>query len=149
MTPEFAALSAYGDWIRGSLWAYPALEAVHIASIATLFGSLLVLELRLFGLGAALAVKPLARLALSVSVFGFGAAAVSGLLLFAADAADLLLNPAFRLKMLLLMLAGTNAAVFHAFGGLNAHGIQARLQAGLSLLIWLAIIVCGRMIAYV
>lgn len=149
MTPEFTALAAYGEWLRRSLWAYPALETVHIASIATLFGSLLVLELRLFGLGAGLAIKALAQLALPVSVLGLAGAATSGLLLFAADADDLLLNPAFRLKMLLLVLAGINAAAFHAAGLLHSAGIATRVQAGLSILIWLAIMACGRMIAYV
>lgn len=142
-------LDAWGIWLKGSLWAYPALEAVHIASIALLFGSLVVLELRLLGLARSLPVDPLLRLALPVSLFGFSGAAGSGLLLFAADAADLLLNPAFRLKMLLLMLAGLNAAVFHALDGPRVQGARARVQLVASVLIWLSIIACGRMIAYV
>ena len=142
-------LDAWGNWLKGSLWAYPALEAVHIAGIALLFGSLVVLELRLLGLARLLDVMPLAQLALPVSLFGFGVAACSGLMLFAADAFDLLINPAFRLKMLMLVLAGTNAALFHATGGLRAEGVVAKAQLGLSLLLWLAVIACGRMIAYV
>jgi len=142
-------LDAWGHWLKGSLWAYPALEAVHIAGIALLFGALVVLELRLLGLGRAIDVLPLARLALPVSLFGFGVAACSGLMLFAADAFDLLINPAFRLKMLVLVLAATNAALFHATGGLRGVGIMAKLQLTVSLLLWLTVIACGRMIAYV
>lgn len=142
-------LDAWGNWLKGSLWAYPALEAVHIAGIALLFGSLVVLELRLLGLGRAIDVLPLARLALPVSLFGFGVAACSGLMLFAADAFDLLINPAFRLKMLALVLAGTNAALFHASSGLRGEGTLAKLQLVVSLMLWLAVIACGRMIAYV
>lgn len=142
-------LDVWGNWLKGSLWAYPALEAVHIAGIALLFGSLVVLELRLLGLGRAIDVIPLARLALPVSLFGFGVAACSGLMLFAADAFDLLINPAFRLKMLALVLAGTNAALFHATGGLRGEGVVTKLQLTVSLLLWLTVIACGRMIAYV
>jgi hypothetical protein len=142
-------LDAWGVWLKGSLWAYPALEAVHIAGIALLIGSLVVLELRVLGLGRELAVDALAQLAMPVSLIGFAVAALSGTLLFAADAFDLLVNPAFRLKMLALLLLGTNATLFHAFGGLRSGGVGAKLQIALSLLLWLAVIACGRMIAYV
>lgn len=142
-------LDAWGSWLKGSVWAYPVLEAVHIASIALLFGSLVVLELRLLGLGRGLAADALARLAMPVTLLGFGGAALSGLMLFAADAGHLLANPAFRLKMLVLVLLGCNAAAFHAFGGLSATGWRVRMQIVLSLLLWLAMIACGRMIAYV
>ncbi len=143
------ALAAYGIWLRGSLWAYPALEAVHIASIGMLFGALVVLELRLFGIGSALGARPLAALALPVALAGFGGALLSGGLLFAADYGDLLLNPAFRLKMALLGLAGLNAALFHVRAGLDRIDRVARAQAALSLGLWVGIIVCGRAIAYV
>jgi hypothetical protein len=103
----------------------------------------------LLGLGRVIDVLPLARLTLPVSLFGFGVAAGSGLMLFAADAFDLLINPAFRLKILVLVLAGTNAALFHATGGLRGGGAMAKLQLAVSLLLWLTVIVCGRMIAYV
>ncbi|MDX5364575.1 MAG: hypothetical protein LPJ91_10515, partial [Pseudazoarcus pumilus] len=86
-------LDAWGSWLKGSLWAYPALEAVHIMGIALLFGSLVVFELRMLGAARALPAEALARLALPVSVGGFALAAMSGLMLFAADAFDLLVNP--------------------------------------------------------
>jgi len=148
LDPVVSPLSAYGAWLRASLWAYPALEVVHIASIGVLFGSLLVLDLRLFGLARSLAVRVLASLTLPLALFGFAGAAMSGLLLFAADADDLLLHPAFRLKMLLLMLAGLNAAAFHARSGLDRGDLLTRVQLALSLMIWVGVIICGRAIAY-
>ncbi|THF62256.1 hypothetical protein E6O51_08120 [Pseudothauera rhizosphaerae] len=135
--------------MRGSLWAWPALEVVHIAGIALLVGSLVVLELRVLGLARALPLPALARLALPVSLAGFGLAAASGLLMFAADTDTLLVHPAFRAKMLLLMAAGLNAALFHARGGLVRVDATARLQVAGSLLLWLAVIVAGRLIAYI
>src|SRR5690606_28767284 len=136
-------LDAWGAWLKGSLWGYPALEAVHIASIALLFGSLVVLELRLLGLGRTIAVDALAQLAMPVTLLGFAAAAMSGLMLFAADAFTLLANPAFRLKMLARVLLGCNAALFHALGSMDARGLRAHVQLVLSLLLWLAVIACG------
>ncbi len=137
------------DWIVSSPWAYPALEAAHILGIALLVGSLVVFELRIFGAGAALPQAALARLALPVTLAGFGVAAASGGLMFASQYEELLANRAFLVKMALLVLAGLNAAVFHWRGGLARHDGAARLQATLSLGIWIGVIICGRWIAYV
>lgn len=129
-------------------WAYPLLESVHIMGIGLLFGNLVLLELRVFGRGAALPLRALARLSLSLAVAGFGLAAASGLLMFASQPAELLANRAFTLKMLLLFAAGCNAAVFHARGSLDRVDGAARALMLSSLLIWVAVIVCGRWIAY-
>lgn len=137
----FAALKTHA-------WAYPALEVVHIVGIALLLGNLVLLELRVFGLGAALPVKDLARLGLSLALCGFGLAAASGLLMFATQPAELLASRAFTLKMLLLMLAGCNAAWFHGRGSLARLDGLARVQMLVSTVIWLAVVVCGRWIAY-
>jgi len=137
-------------------WAFPVLEMVHIAGIAVMLGNLLLFELRLFGLGAGVALRPLARLALPLAVGGFAAIVASGLLMFATQAGELLTNPAFRLKMLLLVAAGFNAVWFHARGSLGRAEAQAsgsdpfgRLLGGLSLALWLGVLACGRAIAYV
>ena len=130
-------------------WAYPALEAVHLLGIALLLGNLVLLELRLWGRAAALPLPALARAALPLVLAGFGLAAASGLLMFATQPQELLANRLFTLKMGLLLLAGTNAAAFHARGGLARADALARAQTVLSLGLWLAVMVCGRWIAYV
>ena len=143
-TPVFAGIPG----IASSPWAYPLLEAVHVMGIALLLGSLALLELRVWGRAAELPVQPLARLSLGVSLSGFALAACSGLLMFAAAPNELLANRTFTLKMGLLMLAGLNAAWFHARQGLQKLDRTARLQTLLSLGLWAAIIICGRWIAY-
>ena len=135
--------------LKSSVWAYPALEVMHICGIALLLGNLVLLEMRVFGRGAELDVKALAGLSLGIAAVGFLLAAASGLLMFASQAAELLTNRAFTLKMVLLMLAGCNAAWFHGRGSLARLDGVARLQMVLSSLIWLAVVVCGRWIAYV
>ena len=129
-------------------WAYPALEIVHIFGIALLLGNLVLLEARVFGGGAALPLAPLARLALTVALAGFGCAAASGLLMFASQPGELLANRAFTLKMLLIFLAGCNAAWFHGRGSLARADGLARAQLVASTLVWLAVLACGRWIAY-
>ena len=135
--------------LKSHVWAYPALEVVHIVGIALLLGNLVLLELRVFGRGAALPVKDLARLSLSVALCGFGLVAASGLLMFATQPAELLSNRVFTLKMLLLMLAGCNAAWFLGRGSLARLDGLARAQMLASTVVWLAVVVCGRWIAYV
>ena len=134
--------------LKSSAWAYPALEVMHICGIALLLGNLVLLEMRVFGRGATLDAKALASLSLGIAGVGFLLAAASGLLMFTSQAAELLTNRAFTLKMVLLMLAGCNAAWFHGRDSLVRLDAVARLQMVLSSLIWLAVVVCGRWIAY-
>jgi hypothetical protein len=134
--------------LQTSVWAYPALEVVHLFGVALLLGNLVLLELRVFGLGAALPVQALARLSLTLAVAGFGLAAASGLLMFGTQPAELLANRAFTLKMLLLLLAACNAGWFHGRGSLHKLDTLARVQMALSTLIWLGVLGCGRWIAY-
>ncbi len=129
-------------------WAYPALETVHVFGIALLVGNLLALELRVWGRAAQLTVLALARLSLSIALAGFLCAAASGLLMFASQPGDLLANRAFTLKMGLVACAGINAAWFHARDGLRKLDGWARAQTALSLGLWIAVMICGRWIAY-
>jgi hypothetical protein len=135
-------------WIATHTYAYPLLEVMHIAGIALLLGSLVLFELRIWGFAAELPAQPLARLALPVTLAGFALAATSGCLMFASQPADLIANRVFVIKMALVMLAGLNAASFHARGGVVRLDRTARLQTLISLGIWLAVIFCGRWIAY-
>ena len=136
-------------WIATHPWLYPVLEAVHIVGIALLLGSLVLVELRIWGLGASLPLPALARFGLTLSVAGFGVAAASGLVMASSQASELIANRAFLIKMLLLFTAGTNAAILHSRGPLDPASAMTRVQALFSILLWIAIIVCGRWIAYV
>lgn len=137
----FAALGSHP-------WAYPMLEVVHIFGIGLLLGNLTLLELRVFGWGAALPVQPLARLSLTLVALGFSLAAASGLLMFATQAGELLANRAFTAKMLFLMLAACTAGWFHARRSLERLDRTARAIMLLSSLIWLLVLTCGRWIGY-
>ncbi len=135
-------------WITTHTWAYPALEVLHILGIAMLLGSLLLLELRVWGAARELPLRALASLALRVSLLGFALAAASGSLMLSSQWSELLGNRALITKMVLLALAGANAIAFHARGGLDKADRIARLQTALSLGLWVLVVVCGRFIAY-
>lgn len=137
-----AALAAHA-------WAYPMLEVLHLLGVALLLGNLVLLELRVFGLGAALPAQPLARLSLTLASTGFVLAAGSGLTMFGTMPQELLSNRVFTAKMFLIMLAGCNAAWFHARGSLDKLDGPARALMVVSTLIWLLVLSCGRWIAYV
>ncbi|MEJ8809793.1 hypothetical protein WKW77_01850 [Variovorax ureilyticus] len=136
------------DALRTTTWAYPALEAVHIVGIALLLGNLVALEMRVFGRAAALPVHGVARLSLTIALSGFALAAASGALMFATQPSELLANRAFLVKMGLLVAAGCNAFWFHARGSLGKLDSMARIQMLSSTAIWLAVVFCGRWIAY-
>lgn len=130
-------------------WLYPALEIAHIAGIALLFGGLVVFELRALGLARALDAPALARFVLPLALLGFMLCAATGLAMFATQPQELLANRAFKTKLALIALAGANAAWFHARGGSGRLDGVGRLLGLLSLGLWLAVIICGRSIAYV
>ena len=157
MTPLGAIeASALGQAMRQWTWLYPAVETVHLAGIVLLVGSIAVLDLRLLGLGRSVPVRRLAGLVLPCAFASFALILPSGLALFVAHASDLIAHPTFAWKIALIFCAGINAAAFHAgvFRGAAAWDVDAppppaaRLAGALSLLLWLAVIACGRMLAY-
>jgi hypothetical protein len=135
-------------WIGSHPWLYPGLEVVHLLGVALLVGNLVAFESRVLGWGQALPLQAMARLSLVLALCGFGLAALSGLLMFAAHPGEMLANRSFVLKMGLLMLAGTNAALFHARAGLQRMDRLARVQTLASLGLWIGAMIAGRWIAY-
>ena len=154
--PIFLALqeSALGHVMRSSPALYPAVEILHIIGFVVLVGSIVALDLRLLGLGRAIPISPMAQLLLPLSRFGFLLAISMGFLLFSADAAHVVRNPAFQTKLLLIAAALVNIAIAHAgpwrrialWGAEAPRG--ARVTALVSLLLWLGIVCAGRLIAY-
>jgi hypothetical protein len=135
--------------IRESVWAFPLLEILHIAAFAAMIGSVLTVELRVFGLQRALPLQELGRLGAAIGVSAFVVIVASGSLLFLSDAAGYVGNRAFTVKLGLITVAAVNMLVFHARGSLARPDAVAKAQAALSLALWLGVIAAGRMIAYV
>jgi hypothetical protein len=149
--------SVLAEAVGGYFWAYPLVKAFHILGISLLVGSVAMFDLRLLGISCHVRVADMAQHLLPWSYASFGIALLSGFLLFATDAPAIALNPAFRLKLGLIVCAGMNAIIFHwKFYPLVRRwnqGVKApwmvRVIATLSLILWIAVIICGCFIAYV
>jgi len=151
--------SGLGQAMRQWLWLYPSVETVHIVGIGLLFGSIAILDLRLLGLGRGIPVRALARHVLPWTAAAFLLIVPSGLLMFTAHATEFISSPVFVLKIGLILAAGLNAALFHAvvYPSVDVWDSQemrrlpppsARVSAAVSLLIWVSVIACGRLLAY-
>jgi hypothetical protein len=142
--------------VRESPWLYPAIETAHIIGFVILVGAAAMFDLRLLGFSRRLPVDETARHVLPWSRASLLAVVPSGFLLFMSDATGTWANPAFRLKMILLLGAGTNALLFHRRTFRSAAGwnrdvptpARAKAAAVASLLLWTGVIACGRLIAY-
>ncbi len=148
--------SALGAAMRDSDWLYPAAETLHLLGLATLVGCAVAFDLRLLGVSRNLPARATARHLLTCARTGFGVAALSGFLLFSADATALIGNPAFRWKLLLIAIAGLNALRYHLgpFRGAQSWDLErppagARIAAAVSLAAWVGAVTAGRLIAYV
>lgn len=147
--------SALGAAMRDSAWLYPAAEIAHLVGVALLFGTVAVLDLRLLGFGRSLPVRRLTAHVLPWTLASFLLIVPSGLAMFAAYATDLIENPVFTLKIVLIALAGCNAAIyftgpFQSVAQWETSGppVAARITAGVSLALWMTVIACGRLLGY-
>ncbi len=139
------------EFLRSSTWAYPFAEIVHLVGLTVLVGSVFVVDLRLIGAGRALPLNTLTRFILPWSLASLLLIVPSGMLLFLAHAPDLFPNPAFRIKLALLLLAALNAMFFHRSIRVEDDAkstTRGRYAAWISLTLWLSIIAAGRLIAY-
>ena len=142
--------------VRESVWAYPIVETVHILGFVILVGSAAMFDLRLLGASRRLPVSATARHLLTSSRASLLVVVPSGLLLFMSNATALSINPAFRLKLVLLAAAGLNAYIFHRWPFKTVKvwnrkvraPAAAKISAVISLLLWAGVITCGRFIAY-
>lgn len=149
--------SVVGLAIRRSLWLYPGAEITHIVGIVLLVGAALMFDLRLLGLTRRLSVAEAARHLLPWSWRGLALVVISGLAMFAAHAPDWAYSMVFRLKLGLILTAGLNVLIFHrgVFRSVARWDREtrppaaARAAAALSIFLWIAVIACGRLLAYI
>jgi hypothetical protein len=150
--------TSVGTAIRQSLWLFPAIETVHLLGMAALVATITVLDLRLLGwTGKAPPVSKMAARLIPLAWLGFTVQLGTGVLLFSSEAVKIYGNPAFRLKLLLLLLAGVQALIFQTFvsGKLPAWDdkpsmpVAAKLMGLSSILLWAGVVTAGRFIGFV
>lgn len=149
--------NALNAFIKANAWVWPTLEMLHFLGLCMVLGSLLIVDLSVIGFARDISLRLVDKFIIA-TLTGFALNAVTGVLFVVGDPGRYLVNIAFRLKILLIMLAGLNALYFTlrvrpkiSAGAHNFHdlGIDARISTGLSLFFWTSIICLGRFIPYV
>jgi hypothetical protein len=149
--------SGLADNIRENDLLFPLIESMHVLSICLVVGSIFVVDLRLLGLASIR--RPVGRVingVLPLTWSAFAMAVASGSLLFISNATKYLANGYFVAKLFLILAAGLNMAIFHAISARDLPRwendtpppLRARLAGGLSILLWVAVVACGRWIGF-
>jgi hypothetical protein len=142
--------SGLAQTLRSSLWLYPAVETLHIMGLALLVGAIAAFDARVVRAGPGFDLGSWSRSVLPVAQAGFTLAVAMGLLLFTVEATAYAANPAFRAKLVLIALALANVGLFHLLARRAGRPTPpVRAAAATSLALWLLVLACGRLIAYV
>jgi hypothetical protein len=150
--------STLGHFMRESgVWTYAIVNLAHILGVASLFGSVLVLDLRLVGVGRRIPLASLAEATVPVAATGFLIAAATGVGLLVTKATEYVGNPFLAIKFPAILLALINVLVISRSEAWRARGQRElsphehrrlAVMGGLSLACWLTAIAAGRLIAY-
>lgn len=149
------AASPLPSALRASRYAYPIVNALHIMALATLFGAIVALDLRLLGVARAIPPRPLAMYLPRVAGTGLALAMLTGFALFSVQPQSYIDNPAFLVKIALVAIGAVHALGVHASrswrhfaDGSGAINGRLKLSALISLAIWVTAILAGRLIAF-
>ena len=143
--------------IRENDLLFPLIESVHVVAICLVVGTIVAVDLRLLGLASVdRSVIRVTRGILPLTWFAFAFAVASGGLLFMSNASKYLGNTCFVVKICLIGAAGLNMAVFHFGSGKDQARWEneallpwrARVAGGVSILLWVAVVGCGRWIGF-
>jgi prepilin signal peptidase PulO-like enzyme (type II secretory pathway) len=141
--------------MQNASWVVPALQVIHILSVSVLMAAMVMLDLRMLGV-----VQRRQTIAQTASRFlpwlwpALGVLALTGALLTITEPSRELMSPAFRAKMLMIVIVGALAATIGRSLRRDARYWDDRagaaiLVAAFSLILWLGILTAGRWIAYV
>jgi hypothetical protein len=150
---EWLQASSLAVYIHKTAWAFTTVELVHVFAISLVIGTIAIVDLRLLGLASTK--RPFTELSRQVLPYtwaAFAVAVIAGSLLFISQATAYFANTMFRIKMLIIVLAGINMLIFEL---ITARGAQkwdlaptppppARLAGGISLACWVLVVVFGR-----
>ena len=149
--------SGIASRIRDSLWLFPLIESTHVIGLALVFGTIAIIDLRLLGIASTQrSFKRMASDILKWTWAAFALTALTGALMFITNARVYYHNFFFRTKMLLLVLSGINMLIFELTAGRTIHNWEkapsapsaGKAVAAVSLVMWIGIIIMGRLIGF-
>lgn len=155
---DVAALAKWGQEVgihalMTARWGWPIAECFHFIGLCLLFGTVGFFDLRMLGVARGVELRSLHRL-IPFGLAGFGISAITGFLFVMTTPDQYLHNPAFLVKLGFMLLAGINMALFYAICARGAWlagadvpaPMPARIFGAVSLLSWVAVMTCGRVI---
>jgi len=148
--------TSVADTIGQSAYLFPFIESLHVLSITVMMGTIALVDLRLVGLiSRERPVSQVLREVLPFTIGAFISSVVTGTLLFVSHAAQYMSNGPFVAKMLLMLVAGVNILIFHGVTqrtmqqwDLGKPPLRAVIAGSTSLVLWVAIVACGRWIGF-
>lgn len=152
---EWLKSTGFHNFMTGNSWPFPAAETLHFMGLTILFGTLLVVDLRGLGFLRQISLQAAHKL-VPIALAAFAVNLITGIAFIFADPDRYFINIAFRVKMILIVLAGLNALAFEFLvfrpaqaGKPVEEGYIAKITSGASIAIWAMVIVAGRAIPYV
>ena len=147
----------WASGVKESSWQFPVIESIHSLALSVILWPAAILDLRLLGL--VMRRRPVSSVAEEFLPWvwtGFVAMILSGAILFAAEAVKCYKSPFFRVKVILIAVAGLNALIFHktVFSDIaswdedTSAPWRAKVAGGCSLAVWIGVVAMGRALAY-
>lgn len=142
-----------GIAVQDNFWVVPTMQTLHILAISALLIAMLMINLRVLHVhGKSESVSTIVSRYIHIIWFALPVLLISGSILIVGEPARSLANPAFQMKMLMLLMAITLTFRLQTIASKNANLMlpdgKIKLLAFLSLLLWFGIVACGRWIAY-
>lgn len=144
--------SALHDWMMSNRYLWSILETIHFISLCFLLGALAVVDFRLMGVYRTLSYGTAQQL-VRIALIAFAVNFASGICFLAGNTWKYIGgNPAFEIKMMLIMILGVNALMFHFKLRPMLDGVEisflSRVVGFVSIFLWCLVIICGRMITF-
>ena len=156
LTKEIMA-SQLSQWIQATYWLWPVLEVIHFFGLTLLMGGLIIVDLRMIGFFPTIRLQGVKKL-LPFVIFGFLLNLITGIFFIYGDPSRYAINIGFQIKLILILLAGCNAAIYHLrvesyvqdLGSSSRRPpLTIKLVGLTSLSLWTAVLLLGRLIPYV
>jgi hypothetical protein len=152
---DWIAATQLGYLASKTRWVFATAQSIHFMGLSILVGAVTILDLRILGVLRRVPIDRLSGL-IPLALIGFVVQVVTGVVMFSAEPARYWMNPGFRIKMGLLVIAGLNALWFWlaehrklvVLGASESPRLAAKLVAALSIGLWLLVITFGRFLPY-
>ncbi len=149
--------SQLSQWIQAAYWLWPVLEIIHFFGLTLLMGGLIIVDLRMIGFFPKISLQGVKKL-LPLVVFGFLLNLITGVFFIYGDPSRYAINIGFQIKLILILLAGCNAAIYHfkiesyvlkLGSSFKRPPLAVKLVGFTSLSLWTGVLLLGRLIPYV